>query len=164
MPNAPLSITEHGLSAVLASLGATPAQIDVARTTAHRHIAVLVHKTARWYAPISPSRNDLNKALKRRKRTRRKLVTPGGLQRSVGMRHSRDEARIFVAANSEAGRYAVKIHDERGQTWNNRGLGTVRKGPQAREMFIARAIDDNLPQIRQIIEAQVEQALRRAGG
>ncbi len=63
------------------------------------------------------------------------------------------KGEIFVEANSEGGQYAVRIHDERYETWQNRGLGTIALGEQAREKFIERAVDDNQERVRVILEA-----------
>ena len=53
-----------------------------------------------------------------------------------------DHVDILVPSNSAAGDYAKKMHDEKGRTWKNRGVGTVAKGPQADEKYIERAIED----------------------
>lgn len=68
-------------------------------------------------------------------------ANPGGLMRSIQLETGDDFAEVFVASNAEAGSYAVKIHDEKGQTWQKRGPGTQAKGPQADDKFIQRAYD-----------------------
>lgn len=57
---------------------------------------------------------------------------------------------IMVPANSAASGYASKIHDQKGRSWQQRGPGTVAKGPQADEKFIARAITTLQPRISEI--------------
>lgn len=84
---------------------------------------------------------------------------PGALQNSIQMRNGVDYIEIFVPSNSPAGKYAAKIHDERGKTWQNRGPGTVAKGPQAKEKFIARAITDRRMDIERLIDAETMKAL-----
>lgn len=69
---------------------------------------------------------------------------PGGLERSIqwrlrGKGYSID-AEVYVAANAEAGKYAKRIHDEKGKTWRKRGPGTVAKGPRADDKYIQRAV------------------------
>lgn len=45
-----------------------------------------------------------------------------------------------MAANAEAGKYAKRIHDEKGKTWRKRGPGTVAKGARADDKYIQRAV------------------------
>ena len=71
---------------------------------------------------------------------------------------------VFVASNSQAGRYARRIHDEKGVTWRNRGPGTIAKGARADEKFIERAIKDNVQKFRDFIEHHLNAALRKAWG
>lgn len=66
------------------------------------------------------------------------------------------EGAIFVAANSEAGKYAARIHDKKGIDWENRGIGTIAKGPQADDKFIERALEVNEDAIRMLIEAEMD--------
>jgi hypothetical protein len=77
---------------------------------------------------------------------------PGGLMRSIQFRATPQLAEIFVPANSEAGKYAKKIHDEKGITWRDRGPGTQAKGAQADDQYIVRAIRDKSPDIVRICE------------
>jgi hypothetical protein len=72
---------------------------------------------------------------------------PGGLEKSikaqtVGAQNASEmQAVIYVAANAPAGKYAKRIHDDKGKSWHKRGLGTVAKGVRADELFIKRAVD-----------------------
>ena len=90
-------------------------------------------------APRSPTMKQLSATLKRKRHTARR-TTPGGLEKSIELQTTDTEARVFVSSNSFAGKYARRIHDEKGITWRNRGPGTVVKGPQADEKFIERAV------------------------
>lgn len=65
---------------------------------------------------------------------------------------------IYVPMNSDAADYAKKMHDEKGQTWKNRGVGTVAKGPQADDEFIERAIEDK----EDVITRRFSRAFREA--
>lgn len=75
--------------------------------------------------------------------------------RSITFASDDEKAEVFVASNSEAGKYARKIHDDKGLTWWNRGPGTQAKGPQADDRFILRAIADEEPNMRTIILDQM---------
>lgn len=68
-------------------------------------------------------------------------------------------ATIFVATNSEAGKYAFRIHEQKGTAWKNRGPGTIAKGSQADDKFIVRAINDTRPQQIAILQDELKKAL-----
>ena len=80
----------------------------------------------------------------RRKAGSHSRHAPGGLERSIEWevrgKGFAMEAEIFVAANAEAGKYAKRIHDEKGKTWRKRGPGTVAKGARADDKYILRAV------------------------
>lgn len=80
---------------------------------------------------------------------------PGGLMRSIAFASDADKAEIFVPSNSEAGKYARRIHDEKGLTWWKRGPGTQAKGAEADDRFILRAITDNEATMVKIIDAEM---------
>jgi len=140
-----------------------------AQLSAHHIIGMLVKRTAVKNAPISPTQQVLNRLRKTTGKTRRKAsatsrTKPGGLQRSIEMESDQNDAAIYVASNSEAGKYASYIHDKKNVQggWFKRGLGTVAKGPQADEKFITRAIEEHSTNgdIKKIIEDQIDRALR----
>ena len=89
---------------------------------------------------------------------------PGGLMRSISMRSTAALVEVFVPANSPAGSYAFKIHEEKGRTWKERGPGTQARGPQADDKFITRAADDNREKFRQIVDAEISAAIQKGGG
>jgi hypothetical protein len=132
---------------------------DNCRQTLTR-LALLVHRDALANAPISPTQATLNGLRKTtrvvtRKATATSRPKPGGLMRSIAFRVSDGSAEIFVAANSEAGRYAFRMHEEKGKSWWNRGPGTVAKGSRADEKFITRAIEANKDLIRDALHKGV---------
>lgn len=85
---------------------------------------------------------------------------PGGLMRSIMFRATPGYAEIYVPANSPAGSYAYKIHEERYSKWRELGPGSQAKGPQAREKFITRAILDNEHAIFQIVRDEFGSLLK----
>lgn len=116
------------------------------------------------YAPRSPTQAQINRNRKTRTDTRSRRspmaftrAKPGGLERSINASVDRGAltAHIFVDANSEAGKYAVCIHDLKGKKWWKRGLGTVTKGKQADDKFIARAVNDGHQDVYDKIIAEV---------
>ena len=120
----------------------------------------LVQRESIRNAPRSPSQKIVRALRKTRRKTKRKdravsRPNPAGLERSI----ARDvivgpdgvTASVFVASNSEAGRYAARIHDGKGLTWRNRGPGTIQKGARADDKFMDRAVIDNEAVLLEII-------------
>ena len=119
----------------------------------HTRMGATVKDRAALYAPKSPTdaeRRSVSKATKKQwaaaKKRRRSGATsrrkPGALQASIDFLATSSIAEVFVPTNSPAGAYAYKMHEERGITWQNRGIGTKKKGPKSRENYIERAIVD----------------------
>lgn len=113
-------------------------------------IGAVVKRTAVRYAPISPTSAML------RKLGKGDQGTPGGLMRSITFASDAEKAEVFVPSNSEAGKYARKMHDEKGLSWWRRGPGTAAKGPQADHKFILRAIQDEGGTIGRIVDDEME--------
>ena len=118
---------------------------------------MLVHE-AFLNAPKSPTMKKHSATLKRKKRTARRML-PGGLEKSIEFEATETGCSVFVASNSQAGRYARRIHDEKGVTWRNRGPGTIAKGARADEKFIERAIKDNVQNFGLIVDDELRKAL-----
>lgn len=85
---------------------------------------------------------------------------PGGLMRSIQFASDQTKAEIFVPVNSPAGKYAFKMHEEKGKTWKHRGPGTQAKGYKADDKFIERAIKDNESKLVKIVDDEVAKAVR----
>ena len=129
-----------------------------------RRIADVVAKRAFEYAPRSPTRTIASATLKVQRRSKSQR-TPGGLEKSIRgeMRFvsGSPEASVFVASTAPAGKYAKRIHDEKGITWWRRGPGTVAKGDQADHKFIERAIKDTQKVFVPIMESEIRKELGR---
>jgi hypothetical protein len=97
----------------------------------------------------------------------RQKKNPGGLTRSIRVEFQGDEAaHVFVPTNSEAGKYARYIHDQRYIKWRNLGPGSVAKasgGKPVGEKFIERAYSENLDKVREIFDRHIERALGGPG-
>lgn len=122
---------------------------------------LLAQREAVANAPRSPTKDEFSATLKRKKRTDRKNFFPGGLEKSIEVRYDAEKmaAVVFVRENSYAGKYARKIHDEKGRTWRNRGPGTIAKGDRADDKFISRAIADNGGQFLEILAGEFRKAI-----
>jgi len=171
-----VAIELKGVEEALQTLNRVAKDGPAASLRALRAIGILVQREAKKNAPKSPSASLLNKARKTKGRRGWKKgkdgrlfkiakdrtvyrPSPGGLERSIEREVTSDSARIFVASNSAAGKYAGRIHDAKGKSWRNRGPGTIAKGARADDKFIKRAIVDNEGKILDIIKAEH----RRAG-
>ena len=127
-----------------------------------KRISNVVAKKAQDYAPRSPTRTIASKTLKVQRRSKSQR-TPGGLEKSIRpeirIAGTDVDAVVFVASTAPAGKYAKRIHDEKGKTWRNRGPGTVAKGPQADDKFITRAIRDTQDNFGLIVEFEIAKEL-----
>lgn len=115
----------------------SPTQVQLNTLQKARYMAK--HGTANGYSKHKAQ------GLARRKPNAHSRPAPGGIERSIKAKLTGKGANIdgviYIASNAPAGKYAAKIHDEKGKTWRNRGIGTIRKGPQADDQFIKRAVD-----------------------
>ena len=121
----------------------------------------LAQREAVANAPRSPTKEEFSRTLKRKSQTDRKDFFPGGLEKSIEVDYDKANMSvvIFVRENSYAGKYARKIHDEKGRTWKNRGPGTIAKGDRADDKFIERAIRDNETRFAEILPDEFRQAI-----
>lgn len=129
-----------------------------------REIVKVVAKKAFDYAPRSPTRTIASATLKRNRRSKSQRM-PGGLEKSIRsevlVEGGEITGSVFIAANSPAGKYAKRIHDEKGKTWWKRGPGTRAKGDKADEKFVERAIEDSRKYFQRIMENEMQKELKR---
>ena len=154
-----------GLHELMAAFDALPAQVKAAAVRGVTAGTLFVHKDAIRNAPRSPSQMQKDAARKTKRNTSKQKkprttsrAKPSGLERSImqAVDASKCEGSIFVASNSEAGKYAKMIHDKKGVDWHNRGKGTVAKGARADEKFIERAVNDNGEKIAKKIDIELK--------
>ena len=149
----------NGASRLLGQLGRVA---PMAASRALSRAGLLVVREAKANAPRSPTNAILSSTLKRKKRTARK-THPGGLEKSIDYKVSATgttpSCSVFVASNAFAGKYARRIHDEKGRTWQKRGPGTIAKGARADDKFVERAINDNQDRMLKILQDEVRKAL-----
>ena len=127
-------------------------------------IARIAHREARKNAPHGPSASQIKAKRKTKRKVKRKnraysRPAPGGLERSLAYTADQNEAVIFVAANSEAGKYGYRLHEEKGLTWKKRGPGTQAKGARADDKFITRAVINNEGNFLEILTDEVKTAV-----
>ena len=100
----------QGLDAVNAAIGNLSKVAPVAARRAMARCGLIAVREAKANAPRSPTMKQLSATLKRKKRTARRTL-PGGLERSIEYEASESGCAVFVASNSQAGRYARRIHE-----------------------------------------------------
>jgi len=174
----------------LPDLGALPLAVGRAMNKALYECGLIWKREAVANAPRSPKMSEIRavrkkkweakgkKPTKKQKAAWKKRINPraksrpapGGLERSISMwshgmpRWDGSYVEVFVKQGAEAGKYAKKIHDEKGKSWRNRGPGTIAKGSRADDKFIERAMTDNLPKFeKKLVNAlgrAVEEALK----
>jgi hypothetical protein len=107
-------------------------------------VGLHVQAVAENNAPRSPSTSQYRRQLKTAKGRKNSTFkgTPGGLERAIEHQvHGSEYVDILVPINSRAGKYAAKMHDEKGSTWNELGPGSRAKGGQVGDKYILRAIE-----------------------
>ena len=128
-------------------------------------VGLKVRSVAQQYACISPTQAQKNRLKRTRRRGKRKATAttrakPGGLRRSIEMEvdAARMQASIFVARNSEGGKYAKRIHDKRYISWRKLGPGSIAANNSGKvgEKFIERAITDNEKNIHEALRKKLE--------
>lgn len=118
-----------------------------------KKIGVIVQGLAKKYCPESPVKSDY----KRRGLTPPDNITSGQLRKSIQSETGDNYVSINVPSNTAAGKYAEKIHDEKGKAWFKRGVRTKEKGPKADEKFIFRAADDSEKEIDGLVDAVIRE-------
>lgn len=156
-----MNVQIRGIPELVQSLATLPAQVYQRAERGIFRATAVVRKDAIRNAPRSPTMAQAAQARRKTRKdtSKRKQATaftrakPGGLMRSISMSVDKVklEGSVFVAANSEAGKYAKRIHDEKGKSWHKRGPGTVAKGAHADDKFIERALEGNRAAIDQIV-------------
>jgi hypothetical protein len=151
----------EGVNEITGGLARLNRLIADRRRQALTRATLLVHRESVLNAPRSPTSAQLFRLRKTKGKTRRNpdahsRPKPGGLRRSIEFDVNDGVGEIFVALNSEAGKYAARIHDERYISWWNRGPGTIALGERAKEKFIERALNDN----RAAIDGMLDDAVK----
>ena len=160
-----MQIIPPNIDAEIALLRASAAGVrDRALPRALRRCGELAKREAIRNAPRSPTQSLINNTrITGRRRAANPRSTnrakPGGLERSISLAVNPDNAEVFIATNSEAGKYAFRIHEEKGISWHERGPGTITKGVRADDKFIERAVFENERQFGRIITTEVERVM-----
>lgn len=128
--------TKEAHREAIANAPRSPTQTQIGKAQKAKYVAK--HGSAQGYAKHKAA------AMARRRPNSHSRPAPGGLEKSIKYKiigTKEPDGMIYVARNAPAGKYAAKIHDEKGKTWRKRGLGTQRKGARADDKYILRAVE-----------------------
>ena len=127
-----------------------------------KKLGVWVHGKARELCPESPTVGQYAQMNKSGKTARnRTSITTGSLRDSITMEEGRLKVDIGVPGNSRGGKYAEKMHDEKGKTWDELGPRSKQKG--ATDKFIYKAADDSKKVQAELIDDVIEEFTRGIG-
>ena len=123
-----------------------------------KKVGAIVQGQARKYAPRSKTKSEYVATLKRGK-TKRKTssFTSRNLQKSITSEVKKSSVEIGVPSNSPAGKYAEKIHDERGQSWNKIGDQNTSK---ATDKYIFKAFADSRKEIDAELNNMLDEVIK----
>lgn len=121
-------------------------------------VGVIVKGKSVTYAPRSMTKSQYVSTLKGKK-TKRKTSSfhPGQLKGSVTMEESKNRVDIGVPSNIPAGKYAEKMHDDRGGSWKN--LNKFND-PEATDKYIYKAYEDSEENVERALDAFLETLIR----
>ena len=154
---ADFTIDTSQLKRLQRSLGKSGPKFDKGAKLFLKKVGVLVHGLARKYCPESPTLKqyaDMNQDFVTMRDAT--SITSRSLRRSITMKATKDSVSIFVPSNSPGGKYAEKMHDEKGKTWLNRGVRTKQKGSKADDKFVYRAFDDSEKEIDALLDQVID--------
>ena len=119
-------------------------------------IGVIVKGKAVAFAPRSMTKSEYVSTLKGGK-TKRRVFTSGSLKSSITAEVFPDRVEIGVPSNSKAGKYAEKMHDDKGNSWKK--LGWQNDG-QATDKYIYKAGEATERQYMKAVDNLVDKIIR----
>lgn len=153
---AEMSVETKGMEQIQNRLASLGREMDKTTKKAHGRIEPLVHRDAVMNAPKSPTKFQYEQTLVGKK-SKRTDLNPGGLERSIEVKHNNEYVHVFVSDTSEAKKYAVKMENHDG----NWGTGTKAKGARAGNKYMERARKDNEKNIKLIYDDEINSTLKR---
>ena len=123
-----------------------------------KKVGVIVQGKARTYAPRSMTKSQYVSTLKGGKtKQAASKFHPGQLKKSITAEQSKNKVEIGVPSNAPAGKYAEKMHDDRGRSWKE--LNKFND-PDATDKYIYKAYDDSEGNIEKALDAFLAQLIR----
>lgn len=164
MANNAFTVDSRQLKRLNKSLSKAGVKFEKGTTRLLKKIGVVVQGLAFKYSPESPSRAQYA-AQNKSGVTRRSAssITSRSLRDSITMKAGKDSVSIFVPSNSRAGKYAEKIHDEKGSSWQKRGVRTRQKGSKSDDKYIYRAYDDSEKEQSALVDQVIKELINGIG-
>lgn len=126
--------------------------------TMFKTIGAIVGKKARTYAPRSMTKSEYVSTLVGGVTERNTTsFTSGSLKNSITTDVFKDRVEISVPSNSAAGKYAEKMHDEKGKTWKRVGWQNDSK---ATDKYITKAYEDSTKDIDRALDNLLDKLIR----
>ena len=121
-------------------------------------IGQMVQEKAAELAPRSMTKAEYVSTLKGGV-TKRKTssFTSTALQKSIRFDVKKNRVEIGVPSNSPAGKYAEKMHDEKGKSWDNLGK---QNDPVATDKFIFKAYNEESKAIEKELEHLLDKVIK----
>jgi hypothetical protein len=127
-----------------------------------KKLGVWVQGRARELCPESPTLSQYARMNKSGKTKRKNSsITTGSLRDSITVEEKKLAVEIGIPDNSRGGKYAEKIHDQRGREWKNLGPRSQQKG--ATDKFIFKAAEDSKREQSQMIDAVIDEFIKGIG-
>jgi hypothetical protein len=122
-------------------------------------VGAIVKGKAVKYAPRSMTKGEYTSTLVGGVTERAtSSFTTGSLKRSITLEKKEASVEIGVPSNSKAGKYAEKMHDEHGKSWNNLGW---QNDASATHKYIYKAYEDSEKEIDRALDNLLDNLIRR---
>ena len=123
-----------------------------------KKIGAIILGVSRAYAPRSMTKGEYLSTLKGGVTKRNtSSFTTGNLKKSITVEVKSDRVEIGVPSNSPAGKYAEKMHDEKGRSWRRLGWQNDQK---ATDKFIFKAFADKRREINKEVETMLDDVIK----
>lgn len=126
-----------------------------------RHIGRTVQRTAVANAPKSPTKGQYAATLKGKRKSKASNMrfNPGGLERSIvfAVRENAFAVDVYVPVNSEAGKYAYKMHESHYDLGPGSEAKQKQQGRTIGREYLTRALDEEGPNITASIQSYVDE-------
>lgn len=128
-------ITVTGTARVRAKIDSAGRTLNIALARGFHDIGLIAQRDARRFAPF----------------------LEGDLERSIDVQHNFNHARLFVANNSPAAKYAKKMHEGH-YNLGKRSRQKATGGDAVGRRFMSRAVEKNRSKFKTILQQRIAEA------
>lgn len=154
-----VTIDDRELKALMTSIQVASMGNEKILTKMFKKIGSIVGGKARAFAPRSMTKSEYKSTLVSGETDRdASSFTTGNLKKSITVEVNADSVEIGVPSNSPAGKYAEKMHDEHGKTWNNLGWQNDAK---ATHLYIFKAYEKSKGEITKELNNMLGQIIKK---